>query len=706
MIFHKPKVSLYIRPVLKKLLIIIPLFCAATVQSQNIAYIDSLYQSIPSASNTEQFEIYKVLAWEYRKVQPDSTVFYCQQAITLSSKIEADSTLASIYNILGVAFHYKGNDALALDYYNQAKEAAIKNNDSTQYAHSLNNSGMLYLRQGDYLKAYDYYFQALDYFRSIGDLSGMAYTYKGLSDVYELDEKFDKALEFSQKAITIWQSINEIQNLIGSTIEHATIYLKNEDVDRAIYHFMQAEEYAKNIGDKQSLARIYIGLSSLYYNQMQYNKSFSTIELAKINLEDIDNQNLRTTYLITRGKAQYGMDRLDAAITSIQTALNESDGSDENILKIEGYLLLSKVYDQKGDYKRAYENYLKYHELTDKLNNIVTSKQVAQMEARMELDKKERENQILRENEEKNEDLIDRKNILNYVLLILTTVLVALVYFALSRRKRLIKANDELAEKNEQIAGQQEEISAQNQDINDTNIRLEKRNKELSDLNNEKDTLMNIVAHDLKTPLSQIKGLMSILNQIDSQAERDKLMMKVENATDNGMSLIRDILDVNALESNNNSISFQNIDLMNLLDNVVSEHQFDANKKGIKLLVEHEAVSLVIKSEKTYLERIANNLVSNALKFSPLDSEVIISSGKDKGFAYISIKDSGPGFTKSDQKIMYKKFTKLSAKPTGGEGSNGLGLAIIKTLVDQLGGKIELKTQEGAGSQFIVKFAP
>jgi len=111
-----------------------------------------------------------------------------------------------------------------------------------------------------------------------------------------------------------------------------------------------------------------------------------------------------------------------------------------------------------------------------------------------------------------------------------------------------------------------------------------------------------------------------------------------------------------------------------------------------------------VRSDIEYLNRIFDNLISNAIKFSPKGSVITLSSGLENGMAWVSVKDQGPGFQDFEKKLVYQKFKRLSARPTGGESSNGLGLAILKTLIDRMQGEIILNSTPGRGSEFIVKF--
>src|SRR5690606_30326146 len=115
--------------------------------------------------------------------------------------------------------------------------------------------------------------------------------------------------------------------------------------------------------------------------------------------------------------------------------------------------------------------------------------------------------------------------------------------------------------------------------------------------------------------------------------------------------------------------------------------------------IESEFVHL----DADYLSRIMDNLITNAIKFSKYGSAVEVAAGFEDQQLWISVKDFGQGFSEKDKKDLYQKFKKLSAQPTGGETSNGLGLAIVKILVDRMKGTIDLITEKGKGSEFIIK---
>ena len=131
------------------------------------------------------------------------------------------------------------------------------------------------------------------------------------------------------------------------------------------------------------------------------------------------------------------------------------------------------------------------------------------------------------------------------------------------------------------------------------------------------------------------------------------------------------------------------------------EHQSVFDGKNISILIKGDEINEII-SDRDYLSRILDNLISNAMKFSSPNSDVEVHVEKNSDSIRLAIKDHGPGFSEYDKQFLFQKFKKLSARPTGGESSNGLGLAIVKILIDRLGGEIKLESVRGSGSTFII----
>jgi signal transduction histidine kinase len=269
------------------------------------------------------------------------------------------------------------------------------------------------------------------------------------------------------------------------------------------------------------------------------------------------------------------------------------------------------------------------------------------------------------------------------------------------RNKLLSEQNNEIQAQNEEIKSQQEEITMQAEQLTLRNEFLIRQNQQLKELNQEKDGLIGIVAHDLRTPLNQSKGFAELLKHSKLDADQLALVKMITRVNDDGLHLIQDLLQINALD--HESLQLTSVLLDHFIHNSV-EKTFKplAEKKGIALHIAVEE-ELTIRTDPAYLKRILENLVSNALKFSFAGSSVFLRILSSNESIYISVEDQGPGISEDDQKKMFRRFQKLSARPTSGETSTGLGLSIVKGLVEKLRGELKVKSELGKGTSFIIK---
>ena len=220
----------------------------------------------------------------------------------------------------------------------------------------------------------------------------------------------------------------------------------------------------------------------------------------------------------------------------------------------------------------------------------------------------------------------------------------------------------------------------------------------------EKDNFINVVAHDLKSPLNNITGLANLI-RINGKLSDEQLhyLNLLDQVSVESKNLVSNLLDLNKLELGLFEQHIEDFDVKDTIDKIIHHHEKNASEKNI-VLKKSCPGNISIRNNREFIERILENLVSNAIKFSPNNKSVYISCDYNYQFLVLSVKDEGPGISKKEQQDLFKKFIKLSPRPTGGESSTGLGLAIVKLLVDKLEGEIEVLSKENKGTEIRVKF--
>ncbi len=250
-----------------------------------------------------------------------------------------------------------------------------------------------------------------------------------------------------------------------------------------------------------------------------------------------------------------------------------------------------------------------------------------------------------------------------------------------------------------------EKITDQSAGLRQQKSQIELKNRELTELNHEKNHLIGIVAHDLRNPLTSaltIGGMLKSDKQLsEEQREYTSHML---NAMERMNDMVNRILDIKAIESKSLDIQLEKTNLAEVLEQVQRNFQDNiCNKKlNFSITVDHpKPVALV---DRNYLTQVFENLLSNAIKFSPPGRDIKASFLKQNGYIVTAIEDQGPGITDEDRDRLFQKYQKLSARPTGGEQSTGLGLSIVKKFVEAMNGKVWCESVPGTGATFKVQF--
>jgi signal transduction histidine kinase len=223
--------------------------------------------------------------------------------------------------------------------------------------------------------------------------------------------------------------------------------------------------------------------------------------------------------------------------------------------------------------------------------------------------------------------------------------------------------------------------------------------------NRQKIELLRIVSHDLKNPVFAIKGFTEMLLEDDSFDDENKeIINMIGDAGERQKELITQLLNYSRYEGRDFILEKSHVNIIHVINKILPNFIQIASNKNQEIHFCNENDKIFILTESALFSQIIENILSNAIKYSPKNKNIFISVQSLNGKARIKIKDEGPGFRDDEKEIMYKQFVKLSAKPTDGETSTGLGLSIVKRFVELNGGKIQLNSTFGFGSEFILEF--
>lgn len=250
-----------------------------------------------------------------------------------------------------------------------------------------------------------------------------------------------------------------------------------------------------------------------------------------------------------------------------------------------------------------------------------------------------------------------------------------------------------------------QELTLLNNELVTTQRELAGKNAKLDLLNKEKNHFLGMAAHDLRSPLSEIIMLSYML--VDSTADEMGTANKemVEQIRDSGefmLGLINDFLDVASIESGALRLQKSEVDLPALVAKTVMTNRVPAGEKEIRigLLCDEDIPATVLDPDK--IEQVLNNLISNAIKYSPPGAKVDVHLRRRDYQVLITVSDTGQGIPAEQQHQLFKPFGLTSVRSTGGERSVGLGLHIVKQIVEGHGGTVLVESKSGEGSTFTV----
>ncbi len=234
-------------------------------------------------------------------------------------------------------------------------------------------------------------------------------------------------------------------------------------------------------------------------------------------------------------------------------------------------------------------------------------------------------------------------------------------------------------------------------------LELEASHRRLEKLNEEKAALIRMAAHDLRNPLGGL--LMSIeLLRLGAVEKREATLERMDALVNQMMHMVRNLLDVQALEAGTRKMAPERVQVLQVVRDSLAAHEAAAERKRIALEAPALDATLGVKVDRSALGQIVDNLISNAVKYSPIGATVRLSAVRlEGGRICLSVRDQGPGVKPDEMPRLFDKYTTLSARPTAGEVSTGLGLSIVRELAHLMGGRVWCESKPGEGAVFHVE---
>lgn len=628
------------------------------------------------------------LAKYYRISAPDSAIRYAKMAISDYKGLPPEPAHVFPNIAIAEAYYHSNRFKKALPWIEKAEEmAAPFPSDSLK--------GMIAFLKGNILGTMDEFDaslksleRSLEFNRKAGNRKIVGRAYLNIGRQYYILEKNDDATQFFKLGIDILTEEKDSVSLAIGLQNYAGALSSAGDTLGSIEHYEWAISILRMLPDKS------YGVFPLY-NVAKHYIDQGKIDLARSRMQEADAIASESNMVNAKILAKEGfasvlrMDgELNKAIEAIKEAWELGSEFGETTLQVDILAAWKEMEEEAGNYKEVLRLERMERDLDKKMMDLERSKYFEELTVKYETERTAAENELLVERKDRLESRQRWGIGLGILLALFFAGGIGILISANARRKAFNRA-----------------LALKNSIIEHKNTALESRNKDLQQTNQEKDALMAVVAHDLKAPLTKIMAMTELLDASKDDPEQfQQVKERIEQVLRGGQGLIEELVFLSALEKPGLEMELTEVEVGNALRENVADFQAPAAEKDIALHYEGVPGPVTGLLQREHFDRILDNLLSNAVKFSASGSQVYVSLRAGEQDFVIQVRDEGPGISEEELPRIFEKFTRLSPRPTGGEASTGLGMSIVKELVQRMKGEIEVESKVGAGTVFRLRF--
>ncbi len=626
--------------------------------------------------------------------------------------------LALAYRETGIYYLRQQLFKESLSYFDTARQLYRTVGDLNGEARSLNNQGLAYKNMGDFQQALTAYLESVklydqsdkpsrqeaaalinlaNFYQTAGDTSSQQLdslynrafqVAQGLNDTLQVvgmayslvahliaKKRYEAAFEQVRQAKTLAQQAGLLVEEANLTTQMGNLFSLTKPNDgEAIIELTRAVDLFRQAG-KSDLAITPLTLLCTHFrkqNNFERALHYGRQALAIKQKPDFKyaeatlRQNLALCYL--------GQGKLDSARQATTDLMTEGRASNRRQSVLVAYWMMFRLDSAMGNLAGQVQ-WLKLHKnLNDSLVTIEKTRALQDQATRYTIGKLEQRNQL-------QEVKLNQRNLwlgLAGLMFLFVLVVAGLLYRQLHQRRQ---TNRLLAQQNQQLAA---------------------KNEALETLDREKTRLMGVITHDLRTPLGNIRTIADLNLDGDLVPSPDNLLM-IRQIADDTLSTVNQLLSWQAANTVEINPKLETIDVLKVMRTVTERTTQEAANKQIRLQIQAEEATYLAHADYHFTQKILENLLSNAIKFSPLGKNVYLELVKTDGQTVATVRDEGPGIKPEDFPKLFGQFQKLSARPTAGEASSGLGLYIVKRYAESMGGAVSCQSEPGKGAAFTLR---
>jgi tetratricopeptide (TPR) repeat protein len=446
-----------------RILYVFAVFTASSLQAQDAGDIQGLLKDLRQAkADTSKVFFLAQLSFNYTRANPDSSLLLGNEALALAQKINYKRGLGDAYNSLGWAYFCKGNYDTAKILLNKAIEIFSAMNSDLSLSKPLVNLGNIYIEEGDYIKALSSFQQALEKEEKAGDEEDAGRTLFNIGRVYNLQKNGKEARKYFQQAVDIHKKNHDDLYMAQALSSIGNTYQFEGKYDTALIYYKQVIPIFSSHNDLYRTGNTYENISVAYQNKNQYQEAIAYMEKANSYYTKIDSK-LDMAYANSGlGEIYNHLGNTKLALFNYNKALEVARQMNSKDLERSVLLGLSDVYANAKDFKKAYYYFDSSNNIKDSLFTIEKQSALLELQTKFETERKEKENQVLKANNEAATAQLHENKILLTAATAGLLMLAVLLYILYRNRQTKIKNIVTLNLLNAQLQEQKEAIGRYN----------------------------------------------------------------------------------------------------------------------------------------------------------------------------------------------------------------------------------------------------
>jgi len=374
---------------------------------------------------------------------------------------EQDGVAASLNN-LGMVYKNQGDMDRALSYYQNAFKIFEQIGDKVGIANALNNIGIVQRSNGNTEKALEVFMLALKHFEALGNNVGEANTLNNIGNIYFQQEKYDQALTFYENSYRISEAVGDLNAMAGKLSNIGGVHLARGDKQKAMQSAEKALALQDRIGDEQGQISTLNNIGAYHLEEKKFDLALGNF----LKAEKLEKRTGDRTYsaitLSSIGQVYQQQGQHKKALDYLQRGMKEAKAAGNADAMLKAYSSLGETYAALGDYKMSYDSEQQRKQLQDSLERTTSARDMAEMQAKFETERKQREIELLNTENELSQLKLTKQRMVRNLILALTLLILLTLIFIYSRYRAKQRANEELGKMNEEIAKQKELVEEKN----------------------------------------------------------------------------------------------------------------------------------------------------------------------------------------------------------------------------------------------------